>query len=170
MLNRQRTAIVRWPNMRLTTAACCAVALLLIWAAPDRASAEIFGDYVGYTACEQCHPKQVKGWKTTRHGNAFADLKTQGAEKQTIPGCFRCHVVGYGQDGGYLDQGLTPELADVQCEACHGPGRAHVEGGGKPSLIVGKPGEDACRVCHTKGQDAHFDYATKSRGLHGSMQ
>ena len=97
--------------------ACCAVALLLIWAAPDRASAEIFGDYVGYTACEQCHPKQVKGWKTTRHGNAFADLKTQGAEKQTIPGCFRCHVVGYGQDGGYLDQDLTPELADVQCEA-----------------------------------------------------
>jgi hypothetical protein len=122
---------------------------------------------VGYTACAPCHQKQAQGWKATRHGDAFADLATQGEEKQSIPGCFRCHVVGYGKDGGYMDQELTPELADVQCEACHGPGRAHVEAGGDPSLIVAAPGEDVCRLCHTTGQDANFDYANKKHGLHG---
>jgi hypothetical protein len=130
------------------------------------ANSEILGDYTGYMACQPCHEKVVAGWKTTRHANAFEDLKTQGAEKQTIPGCFRCHVVGFERDGGYIDMELTPELKDIQCEVCHGPGRAHVENG-DPSKIIGKPDEKSCRVCHTEGQDKNFNFAKKSTGLHG---
>ncbi|MFZ5813344.1 MAG: multiheme c-type cytochrome [Thermodesulfobacteriota bacterium] len=128
---------------------------------------EILGDYLGYTACRPCHEKQVAGWKTTRHANAFENLRTQGAEKQTIPGCFGCHVVGFERDGGYIDMELTPELKDVQCEACHGPGRAHVEGGGDTARIIARPDEKSCRVCHTEGQDKNFDFVRKSKGLHG---
>lgn len=145
--------------------ALCLLACLLLGAAAARA--EILGDYLGYTACQPCHEKQVKGWQTTKHARAFADLKTQGAEKQGIPGCFRCHVVGFEQDGGYIDQDLTPELKDVQCEACHGPGKAHVESQGDKARIVGRPDAESCRVCHTEGQDRHFDFAKKSKGLHG---
>lgn len=150
--------------MRATMSLCLAAACVL---AAGAARSEILGDYLGYTACASCHEKQVKGWKTTRHATAFEDLKTQGAEKQTIPGCFGCHVVGFERDGGYIDMELTPELKDVQCEACHGPGRAHVESGGDPARIVRKPDAASCRVCHTEGQDKNFDYARKSKGLHG---
>lgn len=123
--------------------------------------AEIMGDYLGVMACVDCHSEEADKWHKTDHGHAWDNLKTQGEEKQSIPGCFMCHVVAYNQDGGFIDMDLTPELGDVQCEACHGPGFEHVESGGDPELINGKPQADTCRVCHTVGQDKNFDYDAK---------
>ncbi|WP_461208619.1 multiheme c-type cytochrome [Desulfocurvus sp. DL9XJH121] len=143
-------------------------AALLILGLSVAARAELFGDYVGHTACADCHQGQVQGWKTTPHARAFEDLKHQGAEKQSVPGCVRCHVVAMDADGGFMDMELTPELKDVQCEACHGPGRAHVESQ-DPKDIVARPDEASCRVCHTEGQDRNFDYAVKSRLVHGEQ-
>ena len=121
---------------------------------------------MSYTSCEICHPDKAEGWKTTPHAHAFETLKTQGEEKQQNPGCIECHVVAYEKDGGFIDMDLTPELKDVQCESCHGPGKQHTE---TMSLetILGKPGEDVCRVCHTEGQDKNFDYEKKSKLVHG---
>jgi len=155
------------PNATARSVASAFLAFLLVWAA-DGARAEILGNYLGHEACRQCHQDLVAGWKTTRHATAFEDLKTQGPEKQAIPGCFRCHVVGFEQDGGFIDQELTPELRDVQCEACHGPGRAHAERQGDKAAIVGRPGEASCRACHTEGQDRNFDFAAKRRLVHGA--
>ncbi len=129
------------------------------------ARAEILGDYLGYRACQECHAEIVASWQKTPHAHAFAGLKRQGEEKQGIPGCVRCHVVAFEQDGGFIDMGLTPELADVQCEACHGPGKKHVEAGGD-GQIVAKPDANSCRVCHTEGQDKNFDYQRKSKLVH----
>lgn len=148
--------------------ACALAGALAAAAAPARA--EILGDYLGYSACEPCHQDLVAGWKTTRHATAFAALKTQGAEKQSIPDCVRCHVVAYEQDGGYIDQELTPELKDVQCEACHGPGRKHAEHDGDKAAIIGRPDAASCRNCHTEGQDKNFDYAAKSTLVHGASK
>jgi len=147
-----------------------ALALLFFVSASPVAEAEILGDFLGFTACVSCHQDKVDGWKTTPHAAAFGHLATQGVEKQSNPGCFKCHVVGYDQDGGYIDMDLTPELTDVQCEACHGQGRAHVESGGDPEMIIGAPGEKRCRTCHTEGQDKNFDYKTKSRFVHGKQR
>ena len=130
------------------------------------ARGELLGDYVSYTACEACHPDNAEGWKTTPHAKAFEVLKTQGEEKQQNPGCIKCHVVGYEKDGGFIDMELTPELKDVQCESCHGPGRQHVELM-TPESIVSKPGEEVCRTCHTEGQDKDFNYEKKSKLVHG---
>jgi hypothetical protein len=128
---------------------------------------EILGDYLGYTACEPCHPDLTSGWKTTPHARAFETLKTQGEEKQENPGCIQCHVVAYEKDGGFIDMELTPELADVQCESCHGPGKQHTETV-SADAIVGHPGEETCRTCHTEAQDKNFDYEKKSKLVHGN--
>lgn len=130
------------------------------------AHAELFGNYAGYTACADCHPDIVEGWKTTPHAHAFATLKKQGEEKQQVQGCVQCHVVAMDADGGFIDMDLTPELKDVQCESCHGPGLAHTQSE-DPKDIIGKPGEDNCRTCHTEGQDKNFNYTVKSRFVHG---
>ena len=129
--------------------------------------AERMGDYLGYTACIECHEEIVTGWQTTPHAHAFETLKEQGEEKQTIAGCVQCHVVAFEKDGGFIDMALTPELKDVQCEACHGPGRKHVESDGDPAEIVVKADEILCRTCHTEGQDKNFDYAVKKQFVHG---
>ena len=128
--------------------------------------AEIMGDYVSYMACTDCHEEIVAGWKTTPHARAFEDLKKQGEEKQTNPGCVLCHVVAFEAEGGFIDMELTPELKDVQCENCHGPGRKHAESE-DPADIIGKPAEAGCRVCHTEGQDKNFNFAIKSKFVHG---
>lgn len=149
-----------------TTKTLSLLLLCMISVSVSMARGEILGDYLGFRACEECHADKVAGWKNTRHANAFKDLKTQGEEKQNIPGCFRCHVAGFEKDGGYIDMDLTPELEDVQCEACHGAGKAHVESRGDPARIIGRPGEDTCRLCHTEGQDKNFDFALKSKTVH----
>lgn len=134
------------------------------------ARAEIMGDYLGYAVCAECHEEIVAGWLTTSHAHAFETLKEQGEEKQTTAGCVMCHVVAFEKDGGYIDMALTPELKDVQCEACHGPGRGHVEADGDPEAILVQADETLCRSCHTEGQDKSFDYAVKSRYVHGGQK
>jgi hypothetical protein len=138
---------------------------LLILGLAAAGHSEILGDYLGYTACEACHPDKAEGWETTPHAHAFDSLKTQGEEKQENPGCVQCHTVAYNQDGGFIDMELTPELKDVQCESCHGPGRIHTETLSAEDII--KPGEDTCRTCHTEGQDKEFDFEKKSQLVHG---
>ena len=133
----------------------CAVVLgpiLLALAFVPAADTEILGDFVSHTACVDCHADIVKGWLTTPHARAFETLATQGPEKQTNPGCVKCHVVAFEADGGFIDMELTPELKGVQCESCHGPGARHAEFGESDAVTV-KPDEALCRVCHTPGQD-----------------
>jgi hypothetical protein len=126
---------------------------------------EILGDYMGYTTCEGCHSDKADSWKATPHARAFEDLKKQGEEKQKNPACYKCHVVGYEEEGGFIDMELTPELKDVQCESCHGPGRKHTETMSAEN-IHGKPGEATCRKCHTESQDKGFDFEKKSKLVH----
>jgi hypothetical protein len=120
------------------------------------------GDYAGVEACVNCHDKLVKGWQKTRHANAIESLKK--TNQQTLTGCVGCHVTGYGEMNGFIDMELTPELSNVQCEACHGPRKGHVE---DPSKEGNPVTEEKCRTCHTPGQDSHFDYWRKVKLVHG---
>ncbi len=127
--------------------------------------------YAGAEACKDCHLPAYAIWQTVRHSQALADLQKVG--KQFDPECLACHVAGLGR-GGYISQEATPELANVQCENCHGPGKAHVA---QPTVKLvppagatpqGRPSEATCRTCHMGSHSPKFDFATYwPKILHG---
>ncbi len=123
----------------------------LLYAESERPPA---GDsYLGVAKCAECHQLFEESWKKTRHAAAFASLEQVG--KAGDPECLICHVVGFGEKGGFFSMETTPELANVQCEECHGLDREHVNDYSRPMKPV--TGE-ACLKCHTKENSPEFDY------------
>jgi len=103
-------------------------------------------DYVWVTACKDCHAPQYSAWEKTKHAHALTRL----SETDRDPGgCIGCHVTGA--------TALAPNdvNANVQCEACHGPGRPHMQG--DPEAITRKPDEKVCVACHSQ-KSPHFKY------------
>ena len=120
--------------------------------------------YVGSEKCAPCHSDIAEGWKKTRHAKAIESLKK--SKQENLPACVKCHVTGYEKDGGFMDYELTPEMAGVQCEVCHGPGGDHVANP-MTKNISRQSGAALCRQCHTQGQDPGFDYEVKVLNVHG---
>jgi predicted CXXCH cytochrome family protein len=149
-------------NKRISGIAVLALSLITPWT-----YAEESGTYVGWTKCEPCHAPINKTWQETPHAKAFESLKKTG--QQNLPDCVKCHVTGYEHDGGFIDSELTPEMAGVQCEVCHGPCSNHVKNPVEKKTIK-ESGEALCRQCHTKGQDPGFNYAAKVKLAHGAKQ
>lgn len=129
-----------------------AVLCLSLMATAGAQDTSLPGDYVWAPACKTCHAAQYDAWEKTKHARALARLS--GGDRR--PGeCLGCHVTG------------APELADnnvngnVQCEACHGAGRAHVAaaagGAAKPGAITAKPAESTCVRCHST-KSPHFKF------------
>ena len=130
--------------------------------------------FLGAEACKDCHARPYAVWRTSRHATALPTLEKVG--KRFDPECLVCHVVGMDV-GGFLSKGLTPQLAGVQCENCHGPGRAHglnpkanrtgfntrrISGrrGGLAAGLTEKVGEATCRGCHMGSHSPAFDFKT----------
>jgi hypothetical protein len=109
--------------------------------------------YLGVSRCQECHRPFVESWNKTRHARAWEALEKVG--KSHDPECVRCHVVGFGQPGGFRSIEATPPLADVQCEVCHGPGRDHLTNGYGPMRDVGVL---TCLGCHTQDHSPDFQY------------
>ena len=109
--------------------------------------------YAGHASCKECHAKAYDVWKDTRHSRAIDTLKN--TKQEFDPECVGCHTTGYNQLTGFINMRETPELANVQCEACHGAGKAHAA---KPAAGYGATGEEHCRSCHTEELDPDFDY------------
>ena len=113
-------------------------------------------EYQGSQACKTCHVSAYEKWTGSRHGSAFETLSR--VEKQFDPSCIKCHVVGYNQSGGYLDEYITPHLQGVGCESCHGPGRDHIKTLGKTAMAPKSDFPDKCMSCHQRGHSPRFDY------------
>ena len=82
--------------------------------------------YVGDTEkkCAMCHKAQVEAWKKWGMAGAWDKLS---ADEKKNEACIKCHVTGYGQEGGWVSFEKTPGLVGVQCEACHGPAGEHMK-------------------------------------------
>ena len=109
--------------------------------------------FAGSEKCKDCHPTVYETWSASRHSHAMATL--QKTKQEFDPECVRCHATGVAVRNGFNNFKDTPELGNIQCEACHGPALAHVE---SPKAGFGKTGEETCRSCHTDERTPDFDY------------
>ncbi len=92
---------------------------------------------VGFETCGTCHTDKVTEWQTTNHSKALelsinVDLG-HGFRNQA---CYKCHGVGIAPtgSGGFIDQELTPQFANIQCESCHGGGNPAGMGAGHKGI------------------------------------
>ena len=154
--------------------------------------------YIGTKNCKKCHIKQWKSWSETQMANAFETLKPgvdverkaelgldPEVDYTTDEAGVRCHVTGYGKEGGFTSVAATAEMAGVGCEMCHGAGAGYTQDGYmtlknkeyKRADLIGvglvHPVDEAvCTQCHNEQvpiPDYTFDYETKkAEGLHES--
>jgi hypothetical protein len=117
-------------------------------------------EYVGSKYCKLCHDYEYEKWQTSRqvvipglkkqaspdsyHAAAFATLTKVGSDFD--PECVVCHVIGMQYQTGYISPAKTPELKDVGCENCHGPGSEHLRSLG--AIETSGP-ISTCSDCHT---------------------
>lgn len=134
-------------NRRFSNAAAAAAG------APPAQPVTVAGDhYLGEKNCRRCHESEYQAYKVQKHAIAFETLVKN--QRDATPECLPCHVVGYGQVGGFSAKQATPDLVNVQCENCHGMGTKHPEQGDTSAVV----GPDVCLGCHTHEQNPNFDY------------
>ena len=109
--------------------------------------------YATSEKCKDCHSDVYENWSKTRHSHAMSTLVK--VKQEYDPECVSCHATGASARNGFVNVKETPELANVQCEACHGPGLQHMK---SPSKGYGKCGEETCRSCHTDERTPNFDF------------
>jgi len=117
--------------------------------------------YVSEKRCYMCHRSQAKQHENTVHAKTFKKLLDNNQDKN--PKCLPCHTTGYGKPSGFMDAKSTPDLAGVGCQACHGPGSAHVEEGlskEQKRQTIELTMADACTKCH-KIHQKHIDVNKK---------
>lgn len=124
--------------------------------ADRKAKARGQSPYAGAEACQSCHPAAYKAYTASAHARAMATLKDKHQHQNGE--CVSCHVVGYDKPGGYIDERYTPKLANVQCENCHGPRKAHTLNPlAKPHH---KPeAAEVCAICHHIPHSSAFSFA-----------
>ena len=110
--------------------------------------------YVLAETCKGCHEEAYRIWQETKHARAFRILEERHQDYN--PECVGCHTTGFRRPTGFKNLNSTPGLKNVQCEACHGPGKGHPDPVGKG---YGRAGLDTCRVCHTANNSPNFDPA-----------
>jgi len=110
--------------------------------------------FAGAKACSSCHAEPYRIYLTTKHAHAMADLKAKGKHEDAE--CVACHAVGAKAKGGYVSLTASPQLANVQCENCHGAAKAHAADPTKvPMPKIDRP--QVCLQCHNGQHSPKFD-------------
>ncbi|HEY3174985.1 MAG TPA: multiheme c-type cytochrome [Candidatus Polarisedimenticolia bacterium] len=104
-------------------------------------------------ACVSCHSEAYEVYARTKHARAFDTLVK--ANQDYNPECVKCHVTGYEAPNGFINARQSPELVNVQCEACHGNATEHLRDASKP---FGNVPPRSCFTCHTKENSPDFAF------------
>ncbi len=114
--------------------------------------------FVGSMTCAGCHPKAFATWSKSGHSHAFKSIVQKDSDAD--PSCIKCHVIGFGDPGGYTRKARQEHLKNVGCESCHGPASEHVR-----LRSAAKPGEDVLVKMRPvgKGQCIQCHYGEFSR-------
>lgn len=122
--------------------------------------------FAGSAACQSCHSEDYEIWSKSEHAGALKTLEDDGQDRD--PDCTGCHVVGLDATTGFQSRQLTPELADVGCESCHGPSAAHVA---NPTVKTPRDAMASCRSCHNAEHSPTFETSAYwARIRHGQGQ
>ncbi len=116
--------------------------------------------YVGSAVCAECHEKEYESFTTfSKKAHSFDSLLglKKGLTEAEFKSCFECHTTGYGKPGGFSSTEETPELSNLGCESCHGPGSRHRESE-DPEDIIKKISIEHCTGCHNEERVAAFDF------------
>jgi cytochrome c554/c'-like protein len=108
--------------------------------------------YVKVENCKSCHEEAYQVWEGSKHATAFKILEDKHQDYN--PDCVGCHTTGFRRPTGFVNARSSADLMNVQCEACHGPGKDHPEKVGKG---YGAAGLDTCQGCHTADNSPDFD-------------
>ncbi|RJP37207.1 MAG: hypothetical protein C4547_06105 [Phycisphaerales bacterium] len=109
--------------------------------------------YVGDDQCGRCHTGMHDQWEETLHAEALATLESIGQGRNPV--CLECHTVGFGEPTGFVSRELTPHLANVQCENCHGTGSDHVNRALASRITIDYEAE-LCGGCHVGSHHPTF--------------
>ena len=139
--------------------------------------ADLLGKYVGTKKCRSCHEDAWSKWAKSKHSTAWKSLKeTAQPPRDFDPECIGCHVVGW--DGlqhfpyieGFQSEEKSPELLNVGCESCHGPGERHIaaeldddettQEKIRNSMRLGDDVKNVCYSCHDGDNSPEFDFET----------
>ncbi|MEZ5339146.1 MAG: cytochrome c family protein [bacterium] len=139
------------------------IVAMFAWSAfsAEQASGAAANEYVGDNEkkCALCHKEQVAEWKKWPMATSYDTAKKDKAFEEK---CVRCHVTGYGEPGGFVSMEKTPKLANVQCEACHGPAKEHLavplKDVEKKRSTMKKPTEANCKACHNKDSPHYKEF------------
>ena len=133
------------------------------------------GANVGPKKCQTCHEYQYDVWKKSKHAHAFKSLEEAKPARDYDPECVCCHVVGWHRhlyfpyQKGYIKPGEDDHLKNVSCEACHGPGEAHIAAESSSNVDNQKAQrekmhidlkyakEKMCGDCHDLDNSPNFD-------------
>lgn len=110
--------------------------------------------FAGNKACGSCHTDAMKVWEKSAHAGALGTLQKDKHHRD--PDCVSCHVVGLDSVHGFRSEDATPQLKNVGCESCHGPGANHAAA--PLSVKMPKIGERSCMPCHVKNHSPNFNF------------
>ncbi len=114
-----------------------------------QAAAQVPGTegFVWAEGCKSCHEEIYEAWAKTKHARTLGRLSAE--ERQAGSQCVGCHVTGPKTP---VEVSGTVVNANVQCESCHGAGKAHVEaataGDASKARLVKSPPQRLCETCH----------------------
>jgi hypothetical protein len=119
----------------------------------------------------------VNDWSTTAHSSIFANNINGVGGRTSYPStCWSCHTVGFDTNATANNNGFSQlmaqlgwvaptvlkpgnfaampaalqNVANIQCENCHGAGSSHIAGGGDPRLISKTYTAGTCLQCHSE--------------------
>ncbi|MCH2693903.1 MAG: hypothetical protein MK025_04195 [Acidobacteriia bacterium] len=113
-------------------------------------------NFVTSKICGNCHAKEYTIWGQSAHAHSIDVLKKEKKEFDTQ--CVVCHVTGSGEIGGFKNLYQSPDLVNVQCEACHGQGRKHSQDPIK--VRMESLSNDSCLICHNQSNSPEFDFVS----------
>lgn len=117
--------------------------------------------YVGSDTCKECHDEQFASYKAhSKKARSFQSVvkMRKGLTADELQKCYECHTTGHNQPGGFRSMAETPTMANLGCEACHGPGSAHAASE-DASMIKGKLTVKDCERCHNSERIESFSYS-----------